>query len=263
MKTVLITGAAKGIGFYLTSYFLASGYKVFMVDKDPALHTSAKQLENSFKKENIIKFQTDITSKHGIPIIKSTIRDEKLNIDILINNAGIGQHSTLIDTPSDRMTDLMNVNFFAADNLIRAVIPTMIENGSGQIVNVCSGQVFFNLPTWAAYTCTKAALSAYSEALYHELKPKGITVTTVYPFMVNTGFYNDVKGQTLGGKLSMILLPLYSMKPEKVAKIIYQAVLKKKRREMVSMLNYAGQLINTFPPLSNIVGKISNYILTK
>jgi hypothetical protein len=79
--------------------------------------------------------------------------------------------------------------------------------------------------------------------------------------MVDTGFYNDVEGKTWGSKMSMKLLPLYSMKPERVAKSIYKAVLKKKRREMVSLLNYVGQLISVVPPISGIVGRISNFLL--
>lgn len=264
MRTVLITGAAKGIGFYLASYFLDSGHKVIMIDNDSfALYDSVSRLEKYYDRKRIITICADITRDANLQTIRDVLNLGGYKVDILVNNAGIGQHSTLINTESDRLSNLMSVNFFGAEALIKTVVPGMIERGEGQIVNVCSGQVFFNLPTWAAYTCTKAALAAYSEALYHELKPKGVAVTTVYPFMVNTGFYENIHGETLGGRLSMILLPLYSMKPEKVAKIIYQAILKKKRREMVSLLNYAGQFINTFPPVSNIVGRISNFLLAK
>ncbi|TRO55063.1 SDR family NAD(P)-dependent oxidoreductase [Candidatus Bathyarchaeota archaeon] len=264
LRTVLITGAARGIGYHLAWFFLDTGHQVIMVDIDATgLFQAVSRLEKHFKKERIKVICADVTRPCNIQTIKDVLEYENYEVDILINNAGIGQHSTLIDTDSERLSELMNVNFFSAEALIKAVVPQMIKRGSGQIVNVCSGQVFFNIPTWAAYTCTKAALSAYSEALYHELKPKGIAVTTVYPFMVNTGFYNDVQGETWGGKLSMILLPFYSMDPEKVAKIIFQATLKEKRREMVSLLNYAGKFINAVGPLSNIVGRISNFLLAK
>lgn len=262
LRTVLITGAAKGIGYHLAWHFLDTGHKVIMVDMDPtALSQAVTKLAKHFKQERIVTICANVARGPSIHNIEDTLKYGGHEVDILINNAGIGQHSALIDTDSARLSELMMVNFFGAEALIKIVVPGMIEKGSGQIVNVCSGQVFFNLPTWAAYTCTKAALSAYSEALYHELKPKGIAVTTVYPFMVNTGFYNDVEGQTMGAKLSMILLPFYSMNPEKVAKIIFQATIKEKRREMVSLLNYAGQFINTVAPISNIVGRISNFFL--
>ncbi len=264
MKSVLITGAAKGIGYHLAWYFLDSGHQVIMVDSDStALNQAANQLEKFYKKEYILTLCLDITRQISTQTIKDIIEIDGHRVDILINNAGIGQHSTLIETESERIHELMLVNFFGAEALIKAVIPSMIRRGSGQIINVCSGQVFFNLPTWAAYTCTKAALSAYSEALYHELKPKGIAVTTVYPFMVNTGFYNEVEGKTLSAKLSMKLLPLYSMHPETVAKKIFRATIKRKRREIVSLLNYVGQFINVIAPVSNIVGKVSNFLLAK
>lgn len=265
MKTVLITGAAGGIGYHLSWYFLGSGHKVIMLDIDEnGLKEASHQLERFFDKRYFETECVDITDLDQINnFIEGNTGSHKYDIDILINNAGIGQHSTLINTDTDRLSKLMEINFFGPEKLIKAVIPGMLERGHGQIVNICSGQVFFNLPAWAAYTCTKAALASYSEALYHELKPYGIHVTTAYPFMVNTGFYDDVNAKTLGGRLSMRLLPFYSMKPEKVAKIIFNATMKKKRKEMVSLLNYAGQAISISPPISKIVGSISNYFLTE
>jgi short-subunit dehydrogenase len=110
----------------------------------------------------------------------------------------------------------------------------------GHIVNVSSGQVFFKLPTWGAYTASKAALAAASEAMHHELKRSDICVTTVYPFMVNTGFYDEVKEQegSWGSKMAMKLLPYYSYSPKTVAKQIFKAIEGHKRVEMCSLLNY-------------------------
>lgn len=258
-KKVLITGGASGIGYHLARIFADHNYTVIVTDVN---EVALKRIEKY--DIDINTYYCDVGSSYDVECLFSSLKeDDLLPIDILVNNAGIGKHSELIKTDILTLAKMIDVNFWGAIYHFNHCILNMIKNKSGQIVNVCSGQVFFNLPTWGAYTCTKAALASYSEVLHHELKKYGITVTTVYPFMVDTGFYNNVKGNTLGAKLSMKLLPFYSMRPERVAEIIFKAILKKKRREMVSPLNYVGQFISIFPPVSNLVGKISNYLLAK
>lgn len=254
-KTVLITGAAQGIGKELVWLFLENNYKVIAIDKNHyALQTLATQCFNY----NLTIQTCDISDKIDVLDMLNNLSSVP---DIIINNAGIGYHASLADTTNINFKTIMDVNFGGAVQLNSFFIPRMIARKSGHIVNVCSGQVFFNLPSWGAYTASKAALASYSEVLYHELKPHNINVTTVYPFMVNTGFYKDVKSKTIGSKLSMRLLPLYSMKPDRVAKIIFQAIERNKRREMVSYLNNIGRLINVTDLLSNLVGFISNKVL--
>lgn len=256
-KNVLITGGANGIGNFLAWNFLMNGHNVVISDiSETALAAAASILG-----PKIEVYPCDVSKRDEVFGLKKWFLNKFNKIDILVNNAGIGSHEEFENCTDLR--HLFEVNFWGAINHIDLFLPIMKKQKSGHIVNICSGQVFFNLPTWGGYTTTKAALSAASEVMYHELKKYKINITTVYPFMVDTGFYKDVEGNTWAGRLSMRLLPWYSMTPEKVAKIIYKAIQKKKRREMVSYLNYIGQMISVVPPISNIVGKFSNFLLAR
>jgi hypothetical protein len=139
----------------------------------------------------------------------------------------------------------------------------MKEAGKGHIVNVSSGQAFFRMPTWGAYAAIKLAMGVISEILHYELRRYNIKVTTVYPYMVNTGFYKDVETETLGGRLSMLLLPLYSQKPETVARIIFRAVVQGKRVEMVNPLNNVAKYLNVFPISSDLMNKALTFFLSE
>lgn len=260
-KRVLITGAASGIGLALAKEFAIGGAELILVDLNEELLTrAAEQLR---QQGTIVHNSTcNISYAHDVNSLSQWVNSLG-GIDILINNAGIGYHGELADIRRDHFENLMFVNFWGTWNTIHMFLPSMLSQGSGQIVNVSSGQVFFQLPTWAPYTISKMALAGYSEMLHYELRNKNIFVTTVYPFMVNTSFYDDIKGKTWGAKLSMKLLPYYSMKPETVAKKIYQATLKKKRVEMVSILNSMGKLIDIIPGMRGIVSTVGNFILAK
>jgi short-subunit dehydrogenase len=176
---------------------------------------------------------------------------------VLINNAGIGHSGEMVETSIETWKRLMDINFWGTLNHVYAFLPWMIENKTGHIVTVSSGQAFFRLPTWGPYATVKLALGAFSEILRFEVRKLGIKVTTVYPFMVNTPFYKDIKGETFGEKLSMKLVPYYSMKPETVGRILFDAVKKQKAVEMVSILNDMGFLSRAIPPLGNLVSLVT------
>jgi short-subunit dehydrogenase len=142
-------------------------------------------------------------------------------------------------------------------------LAAMYMPAGSQIVNVCSGQVFFKLPNWGIYTATKVALSTLSELLHYELKNKNINVLTVYPFMVNTGFYNNKEEKpTFLSEMAMDLLPYYSDTPKKVAKKIVKAIEKRQQREMVNPINYIGMLTR-LPIVSSIYTSIATKLLVK
>ena len=260
-KKVLITGAANGIGRSMAGYFAKAGSTLILTDLDGrALEETADELRQDGAR--IYTYALDVSNpeevnKMAVQVIANP------GIDILINNAGIGHNGEIIETPMTKWKALMDVNFWGPLYHVYAFMPQMIKQGSGHIVNVSSGQAFFRLPTWGPYATIKLALGGFSELLRVEARKFNVKVTTVYPFMVNTGFYKDIGGETLGTKLSMKLLPFYSMKPEKVAKIIFKAVKKEKPVEMVSMINDLGYITRLLPPVTNMVSAASLLFLGK
>ena len=236
-KYVLITGAAQGIGLETAIQFASTGCHLILADVNQTALESARQKLQKYTNIKVFSYCVDVSDKNAVQKFAEHVQKEIGKVDILINNAGIGYHSTLEETTLETWKRLIDINIWGTLYHLYAFLPMMKERGKGHIVNVSSGQAFFQMPSWGAYTATKLAIAAMSNILHYELSQYNIKVTTVYPYMVNTGFYNDVEGKSFGSKLSMKLLPLYSQKPETVAKIIFKAVEKGKRIEMVNVLN--------------------------
>lgn len=261
-KTVLITGAAGGIGLNLCSHFAEAGAKLLLVDLNQAALDNALLRLKKYKAD-IVTFTADQSNQKEVEALAAKILAEHGTPDVLINNAGIGYHGELANTNYDDWHKLIDVNFFGALHFIYAFLPAMRNQGAGHIVNVVTGQVFFKVPTWGAYAVSKAALATFSDILRAELAGENILVTTVYPFMVNTPFYKNIHGETLGGQLMVSLLPLYSQTPEVVAETIFDAVVNEKPVEMVSPLNYFGKYMRMSPLASGLFDKMMVLGLSK
>jgi len=262
-KVVLITGAAQGIGFATASEFARAGAQLALSDVNKAgLDESAQKLRAIGAR--VETWRVDVSDKAQVDGMVREVIEKLGRIDVLINNAGIGYSGDLAETTLETWQRLFAINFWGPLHHIYAVLPSMKQRGAGQIVNVSSGQAFFRLPTWGAYATVKLALGGFSEILHFELDRHDIQVTTVYPYMVNTGFYDSVHASdTLAGKLSMRLLPYYSDTPEKVGRLIFNAVKKKKRVEMVSLFNDVGYYSRLIPPVSDAVSKVASWLLSK
>lgn len=261
-KTVLITGAASGIGFCTAEQFARAGSRVIVTDVNAqALEVSVKRLKETGAE--VFSFVVDIADRAQVEEVAREILERFGFLDILINNAGIGYNGEIAETSLEKWKQLMDVNFWGALHHIYAFLPSMTKRGQGHIVNVSSGQIYFRLPTWSVYATTKLALSGFSEMLHYEIRKFGIKVTTVYPFMVNTPFYNEIEGETFFSKLSMKLVPYYSNSPETVARKIFHAVRKEEKVEMVNILNSVGFLTQAIPPLGMVVARVSNLFLGK
>lgn len=258
-KTVLITGGAKGIGLSTAKSFAEAGATLILVDVD------AKALADAYASlKNTTKVHTralDISDEQSVLDLADWVHSDFGSLDVLINNAGIGYQGQLADTSTQTWKKLIAVNLLGPIYHINAFLPAMIERGSGHIVNVSSGQAFFRMPSWGAYAAIKAALAVLSEVLYYEVKKSGINVTTVYPYMVNTGFYDNIEGTTWAARMSMKLLPYYSDKPDKVGRLIFKAVVKKKQVEMINPINDIGFYGRMIPYFSKVISRTSAFLL--
>jgi len=260
-KLVLITGAAQGIGLKTAHQFAEVGSNLILTDINSDKLQSAKEELSIYHNIEVYTYTVDVSDKVAVQEMADDVRKEIGKLDILINNAGIGHHGALEETTLETWKRLIDINLWGPLYHIYAFLPMMKKQGKGHIVNVSSGQAFFRLPSWGAYAAIKLAIGAISEIMHFELQQYNINVTTVYPYMVNTGFYNDVEAESLGAKLSMKLLPLYSQKPETVAKIIFKAVQKGKRIEMVNVLNNVAKGLHFLNPVSSAFSKTVNFAM--
>jgi NAD(P)-dependent dehydrogenase (short-subunit alcohol dehydrogenase family) len=263
VETVLVTGGAGGIGLCVAREFGKAGYHVIITDIDGEALARAALAVGEETGATIETHVVDVTDQPAVQALAETVLRKHGRLDVLVNNAGIGFHGELADTTFETWRRLVDVNFWGTLYHIYAFMPSMIRNQGGTIVNVSSGQAFFRLPTWGAYAAIKAALGAVSEILHFEVRKHGIHVTTVYPFMVNTPFYKDVRAETFGARMSMKLLPFYSMSPDKVGKVIFAAARRHANVEMVSVLNKLAFYGRVLPGFNDVVGRISMGLLAK
>jgi NAD(P)-dependent dehydrogenase (short-subunit alcohol dehydrogenase family) len=261
-KVVLITGAAGGIGLHTAGFFAEAGSHLVLTDINELALENAKQRLAKHGVDILTKV-VDATDLKAVEALRDEVLQKFGGLDILINNAGIGYNAELVDTPLSKWQQLMNIHFWAPLYHIHAFIPQMKAKKSGHIVNVSSGQAYFRAPTWGAYSVTKLALGAMSEILNVEVARDNIKVTTVYPFLVNTGFYDTTSAESIGEKLFFAFLPLYSDKPETVARMIFDSVREEKDVEMVSVLNEFFKYMRVLPKAARIVDKTTHTFMSK
>ena len=213
-KQVLITGAASGIGFCTAKEFAKAGSHLILTDINAhGLNHAEKEL--SGYGVEVASRMVDVMQRDHVNDLASWVVNDIGELDILINCAGIGYQGELAETSIETWNKLLGINLLGPLYHVYAFLPHFKQKRSGHIVNISSGQAIFRLPTWGAYASIKAALGIFSEVLYYELRKYNIKVTTVYPFMVNTPFYNRIHAETRGSKLAMKLVPYYSMRPER------------------------------------------------
>ena len=261
-KRVLITGGAMGIGHCTAQQFACAGCELILTDINAeALESAAAELRKTGV--SVHSYIYDVSNQEKVEEVAASVRADIGDVDILINNAGIGYSGELMDTSMRTWKRLMDVNFWGPLYHVYAYLPGMIERRSGQIVNVSSGQAYYRLPTWGAYACIKAALGIFSEILHFEVRKYNIEITTVYPFMVNTSFYSDITGESVGARLAMKLVPWYSMRPEKVGRIIFKAINRGQKIETVSFVNDIGFYAQFVPLASDLIAIGANFLFAK
>ena len=170
MKTILITGCSSGFGLEIARYFLERDWSVIATMRTPR----ADVLPASDKLRII---PLDVTNEDSIHRAVADAGD----IDVLVNNAGIGLLNAAEGTSIENMRDIFETNTIGTMAMIHATLPRMRARGSGVIVNVTSSVTYKPLPLLAVYRASKSAVNAFSESLAVEVEQFGIRVRVVLP----------------------------------------------------------------------------------
>ena len=200
-RTALITGGAQGFGLDIAKRFLNSGAKVIIWDIDTeTLDKASKDLNNSNLSSNII----DISNFKEVEVCANRIFKNS-NIDILINNAGItGPTATLWEYDVQMWKKVVDINLMGTFNCCRAIIPNMIKNNYGRIVNVASVAGKDGNANASAYSAGKAGAIGLTKSLGKELADKNIAVNAVTPAGAKTRILDQMTKEHVQKMLSKV-----------------------------------------------------------
>ena len=200
-RTAVITGGAQGFGLDITKRFLNSGAKVIIWDVDPKmLEKAIKDLDNTNLSSNII----DVSNYKEVENCVNEIT-KKSNIDILINNAGItGPTTTLWEYDVELWKKVVDINLMGTFNCCKTIVPNMIKNNYGRIVNVASVAGKDGNANASAYSVGKAGSIGLTKSLGKELADKNIAVNAVTPAGARTRILDQMTKEHVQRMLSKV-----------------------------------------------------------
>jgi NAD(P)-dependent dehydrogenase (short-subunit alcohol dehydrogenase family) len=201
MPVALVTGTSTGIGFATALHLARHGHTVVATMRNLA---KARPLEEAARAEGValILRELDVTSQESIDRAVAATQEREGAVDVLVNNAGIGGATPLELTPEAEHRAMFEANYWGPIRMIQAVLPAMRERRSGCIVNVTSIAGRIATPNQIAYSASKHALAAASEALAHEIAAFGIRVAIIEPGVIQTAIFENSAGATRFDKAS-------------------------------------------------------------
>jgi NAD(P)-dependent dehydrogenase (short-subunit alcohol dehydrogenase family) len=187
-RSVLITGAASGIGRATAARFHAAGARVSMLDvAQEALAEAVNGIGAGGDSAPPIALPCDLMDRAAIGEAVDQVIEQRGSIDVLVNNAGRLVGGPFHECDPERIHDVIEVNFSAAVHLTRLVLPHMIERDRGHVISTISSSAPLGTPGYAVYAATKSALITLTRILRRELVGTNIRLTTLCPGSTTTG----------------------------------------------------------------------------
>ena len=200
-RVAIITGGAQGFGFSITKRFLDSGAKVIIWDIDKkAIDEASKEISSEKCSYQLV----DVTNFDDIKKNIENITKEK-KVDIFVNNAGIaGKNAKVWDYPNDEWLKVINLDLNAVFYCCKAIVPHMIKNNYGRIINIASIAGKEGNPNASAYSAAKAGVIGFTKSLGKELADKNIAVNCVTPAAAKTRIFDQITQEHIDYMLSKI-----------------------------------------------------------
>ena len=189
---ILISGGSRGIGKALVERFTADGNSVAFIYKEN--HDAAKNLTNA---TGAVAICADVSRPESAKIAAEQAISVLDGVDVLINNAGISQIKLFTDISDDEWSSMINTNLSSAFYLTRAVLPNMISQKSGRIINIGSMWGKIGASCEVHYSASKAGLRGMTLALAKEVGPSGITVNAIEPGVIATDMNGALSKETI------------------------------------------------------------------
>lgn len=201
-RVAIVTGGAQGFGLSITERFIQSGAKVIIWDIDEAESKKAISKVNS---ENLSYQIVDVSNFEDVTKNLKEIEKIHKKIDIFINNAGVaGMNKTVSEYPLEEWNKVINLNLNAVFYCCKAVVPFMVKNDYGRIVNIASIAGKEGNPNASAYSTSKAGVIGLTKSLGKELALKNIAVNCVTPAAAKTRIFDQMTDEHINYMLSKI-----------------------------------------------------------
>ncbi len=190
-RVALVTGAARGIGRGIALAFAAEGASVVVADRDgPGAERVAKEIGS-------LAIRADVSNERDVERMVEEALAAFGRIDVLVNNAGIATTAEVVDMPLAQWEETLAVDLTGVFLCSRAVLPSMIEQGFGRIVNIGSQLGLRGAASLAHYSAAKAGVHGFTKALAREIAPYGITVNAIAPGPIETDILAGIPEETI------------------------------------------------------------------
>lgn len=258
MPIALVTGASSGIGEALAHQFASHHYDLVLVARSvDKLEALAEELAQQYDVRVWVE-PSDLSRRTAARQLAANVRKLGLEIDVLVNNAGVLEHAAFIDLPASDHARLIDLNVSGLTNLLVHFLPHLVARGSGRILNVASIAAFQPVPGLSTYAATKAYVLSLTESLAEELRDTGVTVTALCPGMTATSMMAGAQEKSQGLKK----IPAFMIGDvEEVAEEGYRACLRGDVVCVPGALNLATTVTGRMMPkwllrrLSGVVGR--------
>jgi NADP-dependent 3-hydroxy acid dehydrogenase YdfG len=182
--TAIITGGGSGIGFAIAKALIKADVNIIIASRRKEVLTTAANTLNGLGKGKAIPVVCDIRKKEDVVNVVKTARERFQTIDVLVNNAGLGVSSKVVDCTDEEWDVVLDTNLKGTFWLTRETLPTMISQRSGYIINIASQAAKHGYANAGPYCASKFGVLGFSEALQHEVREFGIIVHALCPALV-------------------------------------------------------------------------------
>jgi short-subunit dehydrogenase len=219
-KTALITGASSGIGYELARLFAISGFHVVIVarDKEKLDETAGKLRKLGADKVTVIP--EDLAVAGGAAAVYGETSKKGIDIDVLVNDAGVGEHGFFHETSLEKELKIIQLNVASLVEMTKLYLKDMLSRGEGKILQVASIASYQPIPKLAVYAASKAFVLSFTDALINELKDTGVTMTALIPDATDTEFFKRAHAENTVAAKSKLEDPAI------VAKVGFEALMK-------------------------------------
>lgn len=230
--TALITGASSGLGAeFARQLGPCAGSLVLVARRTDRLEKLRDELQSQHKGLAVHLYVADLAQEEQRRALVDWLPSQGLQVDFLVNNAGLGDHGPFESSDWDRVRAMLDLNISALTHLTHLLVPSMVQNGRAAVLNVSSVAGFFPIPQMAVYSATKAYVTSFSEALAIELRPRGITVTALCPGPVPTEFFDvATRPGDEGNAKHYETMPAFVVTPQDAVRTGLEAVARERAR---------------------------------